>query len=92
MKISVVQGHHEPLSRATQNGIRYHQLAYADLGGAYPAEVRIPLASAAAAYPVGEYLLSPRSYRVGKYGDLEINNFQIILDPLSKPSTARAAS
>ena len=91
MKIAIVQGHHEPQSRATQNGVRYHQLAYADLGGAYPAEVRIPLASAAAAHPVGDYLLSQRSYRVGKYGDLEINNFQIILEPLSKTATARAS-
>jgi len=83
MKITIAKGHEAPISRTTQNGIRWSQLGYAHMGGAFPQEIQIPLSSAAAAYPVGDYQLSERSFRVGKYGGLEVNPFDLILEPLS---------
>lgn len=91
MKITIVQGHHQPDSRNTQKGTMWSQKAYADLGGAFPAEIKISLQSPERAYAVGEYELSPQSFKVGQYGDLEVNRFNIKLVPSTssvKPSLA----
>lgn len=83
MKISIVQGHHLPESRTTKVGLMWSQRAYAHLGGAFPAEIKVSLQSPQDAYPVGEYELSDESFGVGQYGDLEINRFNFKLVPAS---------
>ena len=90
LKISIVKGFDQPVSRNTQNGTRWHQIAYAHFGGAYPAEIRIPLADPNGAYLVGAYVLDNSSFRVGKYGDLEINPFQLKLVQPARAAVAQA--
>ena len=83
MKITIVEGHHQPESRTTQKGLMWSQKAYADLGGAFPAQMKITLQSPNEAYRPGDYELSPESFRIGQYGDLEVNRFNIKLVPVS---------
>lgn len=90
VKISVLDGHHQPQSRQTKTGVRHYQTAYAHLGGAFPVEIEIPLRGPADAHPVGDYALSPSSFRVGKYRNLELNPFELALVASSK-SNVRAA-
>lgn len=93
LKISIVNGFHQPQSRQTKNGIMWWQDAYAHLGGPFPAQIKVPLRDAAAAYAVGEYELGPENFRVGKFGDLEINRFEMRLTPASgKPVSAVAGA
>jgi len=91
MKIEIIKGHEQPISRSinTQNGQKmiHEQTAYAYTGGAFPVEFKIPLNSAADAYGVGEYTLDPRSFQVNRFGSLEINRFEIRL-VAEKPQAA----
>ncbi len=59
----------------------YSQKAYAHTGGAFPVEFKLPLENQNSAYPSGAYLLDPSSFAVGRYGDLEINRFEMKLTP-----------
>lgn len=86
MKIEIVAGHHQPHSRQTKNGgMMYWQDGYCHMGGAFPTQVRIPLRDQTKAYPPGQYDLSPESFTVGQYGDLQINRFELFLIPAAKP-------
>lgn len=61
----------------------YHQTAYLHRPGvAYPDRFRLPVRSPAEAYAPGRYTLGDGSYRVGRYGDLEINRFEMTLHPV----------
>ena len=84
-KISVVDGHHQPQTRPTKNGLRHFQTAYAHLGGAFPAEIEIPLRGPADAKPVGDYTLDLSTYQVGRFKNLELNPFELKLSPVQKP-------
>lgn len=42
-------------------------------------------------YPVGKYTLSPSSFTVGKFHDLEINRFSIGLVPLAASVQSKAS-
>lgn len=92
LKISIIEGHHQPISRNTRNGVMWNQDAYVHLGGAYPSKMKIPLDSPSGAYPPGEYELSPDSFRVGQYGDLEVNRFGLKIVPFSLAKTAQPSS
>lgn len=81
-------------SAQTRNGaqIFYHQDAYLHRPGqAYPDRFRLPL-KGPQGYPAGQYHLTPDSYRVGKYGDLEINRFEIALDPIQRPAAVQKSA
>ena len=84
LQISIIEGHHQALSRSTKNGTRYYQKAYAHMGGAFPQEIEIPLRSPAEAYPVGDFSLSVSTFQVGKYKNLELNPFEVLLVPAQK--------
>lgn len=84
LKISIIEGHHRPITRETKFGIRYSQIAYAHFGGAFPSEVEVPLESLADAKSVGDYQLSLNCFQVGKYKKLEINPFKVELIPFAK--------
>lgn len=92
LKISIIEGHNQPQSRTTKNGVRYYQNAYAHFGGAFPQEIEVPLRSAADAFPVGDYELDIRNFRVGRFKNLEINPFELTLTPLDKGQKASASS
>ncbi|WP_051219594.1 single-stranded DNA-binding protein [Oceanobacter kriegii] len=84
IRIEVLQGHHLPQQRPTKNGIRYYQLAYAHLGGAFPVEIQIPLRGVQDAYPVGLYEPDLPAFQVSRWGNLELNPFELPLVPLNE--------
>lgn len=89
LKISIIEGHHQPQSRTTKNGQRFYQEAYAHMGGAFPHQIEVPLRSPADARAVGDYELSLSAFQVGRYKNLEINPFEL---PLQPASTSRPAA
>ncbi|GJL76956.1 single-stranded DNA-binding protein [Nitrosomonas sp.] len=69
------------------------QIAYCDLGDKHPKKIKFNLPEHMdRAYPVGEYTPSIESFRVGKYGNLELNPFELKLEPLVTPKTVSKAS
>lgn len=85
LKIKIIEGHHQPQSRNTKNGVRYYQNAYADLGGAFPQHIEVPLRNPVDAKPVGEYTIELSSFQVGRFKNLELNPFELNLVPMGKP-------
>lgn len=58
------------------------QTAYLHRDGMpYPDRFEISLGDQKA-YKPGQYFLAPQSFRVGKFGDLEIDRFNLLLLPL----------
>jgi hypothetical protein len=82
--IEILTGHELPESRHVGQGEKrreiHFQRAYAHFGGAFPVEFNLPLEKPTDMYRIGKYQLSPQSFKVGQYGDLEINRFDIRLD------------
>lgn len=79
----------------TRNGPRtfHRQTAYLHRDGqAYPDRFAIPVESPAAAYAPGRYSIAPGAFRVGRYGDLEINRFEFALVPLAAASEERKSA
>lgn len=69
------------------------QTGYVDLGGKHPKEMKFNLpADQERAYPVGQYVPSITSYRIGKYGNLELNPFELKLEKLIQPADIKKAS
>lgn len=87
MKIEIMEAHSAVQSRTIQgkdgkaDKTYYSQKAYAHTGGAFPVEFKLPLESHNDAYRAGTYELDPSSFAVGRYGDLEINRFEMKLTP-----------
>lgn len=79
LKISIIEGHNQPQSRITKNGVRYFQEAYAHMGGVYPQQIEIPLRNPAEANPIGDYTLDVSTFQVGRYKNLELNPFELRL-------------
>jgi hypothetical protein len=88
MKIEIMENHSAVQSRnvpgkdGKPDNTFYSQKAYAHTGGAFPVEFKIPLSNHNDAYRVGVYQLDPESYQVGRFGDLEINRYEMKLIPL----------
>lgn len=91
LKISIIDGHHQALSRTTKNGVRYFQEAYVHLGGAFPQQIEIPLKAPADANPIGDYSLDVSNFQAGKYKNLELNPFELKLVPYTAKSGSKAA-
>jgi len=85
LKISIIDGHHQPQSRNTKNGVRYYQEAYAHLGGAFPQQIEVPLRNPSEANAIGDYTLELSNFQVGKYKNLELNPFEFHLAQIKKP-------
>jgi len=76
--VEVVDGHHMPESRSSKDGqIRWSQKIYVHTGGAFPAEAKMSITDQTFARPIGKYELAKGAYRIGRYGDLELNNFDM---------------
>lgn len=84
--VKILKDRNTPIARNvnTKNGPKtfFHINAYADLGGAFPVEFRFPVESATHVFAVGEYQLAQSSFKIGQYGDLEIDRFNMMLIPL----------
>jgi hypothetical protein len=91
LKISIIDGHHQALSRTTKTGVRYYQEAYAHLGGAFPQKIEVPLQAPADASPIGDYSLDISNFQAGKYKNLELNPFELKLIPFNAKGVSKAA-
>lgn len=78
----------EEVNRKT--GAVFHKQKVALKQGAYELPFDIPV-SPDRPYPIGDYLISPESYRINQYGGLELNRFELALDRLKSPPAAAAA-
>lgn len=74
----------KPRTIKGQNGkgdrVVYDQTAFAHLGGVFPVEMRLTHNDHNEVLEVGKYLLHPSSFKVGRYGGLEIDNFNMVLE------------
>lgn len=77
LKIEVKEGFHLPESRTFNETVRWSQKMYVHAGGAYPFEAKLPLDGPQDALEVGIYTLQPSAFQAGKYGDLELNRFDM---------------
>jgi len=75
--IEVVNGHDRPELRKFGEREVYIQKAYIHNGGAFPQEIKLTFDSLPEALTVGKFELLPSSYKAGKYGDLEIDRFNM---------------
>jgi hypothetical protein len=60
----------------------YEQKAYVHLGGVFPVEFKLSHDDHNNAYEAGTYKLNPESFKVGQYGDLQLDRFNIKLEPV----------
>jgi hypothetical protein len=80
MNVSILEGFHLPTTKTIKENTFYEQKAYADMGGAFPVEFKLPLNSPVEANPIGsDYELDPASFKINQYGNLEIDRFNIKL-------------
>lgn len=62
----------------------YSQNAYVwKEGHPYPEKVRVPLQQGQSAYEPGRYSLDPACFVAGRFGDLEINRYEVRLLPFA---------
>lgn len=84
--IEIFEGKNTPLARnvTTKSGPKtfYHVPAAVDTGGLYPVEFRFPVESENHFITPGKYTLPNTSFKVGPYGDLEIDRFNMLLVPI----------
>ncbi len=86
--VEVVDGHHLPIPRTFKgrNGKPdrhvFEQNVYAHFGGPFPVQFNVSFDSPEEAYKVGKYILTPQSFKVGKYFDLQIDRYNIQLSPI----------
>jgi len=69
----------------------YEQKVYAHLGGAFPVEMKLSFDDHKDAYPIGKYELSKSSFKVGQYGDLQIDRYNTVLTPLADFADKKAS-
>ena len=86
IEIMETNNSHIPTPRTIkgQNGkgdrVVYDQTAFAHLGGVFPVQMRLTHNDHNEAMEVGKYLLHPSSFKVGRYGGLEIDNYNMVLE------------
>lgn len=59
----------------------YEQNAYVHMGGLFPVEIKLTHSDHNDAYAIGKYELSPSSFKVNQYGQLELDRFGMALLP-----------
>lgn len=86
--VEVVDGHHLPTPRTFKGRDGkpdrhvFEQKVFAHFGGAFPVEFKLSFDTPEEAYKVGKYVLTPDSFKVGQYGDLQIDRYNIQLSPV----------
>jgi hypothetical protein len=88
--IEIIKGSDQPISKSFKNKpdeLSWSQKAFAHLGGVFPVEIKVPIKNPTHVHPVGKYSLHPSSFKVGQYGDLEINRWEINLNPITASSS-----
>jgi len=92
--VEVIKGHDRPLPRVFNAGkdnerTVYKQKAYMYTGGAFPVEVENSFDSLAECLEVGKYALSPSSFKAGKYGDIELDRFNLQFEKLNEAQLSK---
>lgn len=68
-----------------QNGrpdrIIYEQAAFAHVGDVFPIKTKITHSDHKDALPVGKYTIHPSSYKIGRFDSLELDNYNLVLQP-----------
>lgn len=72
----------EEVNRKT--GQVFHRQKVALKQGAYELPFDVPVPDSASVYPVGDYTIHPDSYRVNQWGSLELNRFDLKLQPVTR--------
>ncbi len=81
LTVEVIPNFSAVQSRTDDSGrARHKQVVFVNVGGAYPLQVTVPVDTPHGYLP-GTYKMAAESFRVGKYGDLEINNYGVVLHP-----------
>lgn len=91
--IEIIEGRNRPLSKVIKEGTPdqktfYEHEAYLHQNGAFPVQCRLPAKDVTHILAPGKYTLSPNAYKVGQYGDLQIDRFNIELIPLPNQKSA----
>lgn len=90
--IEIIEGHHHPFTVGQGEKMRWKQKAYAHNGGAFPVEFSINLNSQQEALTPATYTLNPKAFRVGRFGDLELNVWELRNNlNMYQPSVAKKA-
>ena len=69
----------------------YEQKAYAHTGGVFPVEFKINLNSHTEAYPIGKYQLAPSSFKLNRFGQLELDRYGMKLIPYADFADKKAS-
>ena len=91
--IEVIEGHHLAYDASRDpSKQRIEQKVYLHLGGAFPTESKIKLRTLQDQVPVGKYTLGLGAFQLGRYGDPEINVFELAsnLEPIVQPAKKSA--
>lgn len=89
IEIMDVNNSHIPTPRTIkgQNGrpdrVIYDQIAFAHVGDVFPIRTKLTHDDHKDALPVGKYTIDPSSFKVGRFGSLELDNYNMVLTPLS---------
>lgn len=97
MKIEVKSSAVETRSGVSKQGkpysVRNQNVYWHKTGEPYPFKVQISLEDGQEPYSPGFYTLSESSYKIGRFGDLEIDRFNLKLIPAPvSAASARSAS
>jgi len=89
IEIMDVNNSHIPTPRTIkgQNGkpdrVIYDQIAFAHVGDVFPIRTKLTHNDHKDALPVGKYTIHPSSFKVGRFGSLELDTFNLVLVPQS---------
>lgn len=88
--LTVVEGFHLPESRTQGDKTYWSQKLYAQVGKPFPIEIKVSIPDMSKALVPGEYQVQPTAFQAGKYGDLEVNRFDLYqhLSVYKKPVSA----
>lgn len=75
--LEIIENHHEAFSVGTGDKLRYKQKMFMHCGGPFPIEAKLNINSPVEALPVGKYVLKPSAFQVGKWGDIEVNGWEL---------------
>jgi hypothetical protein len=86
--VEVIKGHDRPNARTFNAGKEnertvYEQKAYMHTGGAFPVEIKNSFPSLPECLEVGRYCVSPASFKAGKYGDIELDRYNLQFEKLN---------
>jgi len=75
--LEVIENHHQPFSVGQGEKERFKQKIFMHSGGPFPVEAKMNINNPVDALPIGKYVIQPSAYKVGKYGDVEVNQWEL---------------